>query len=799
MRRRVLVLSSSVPNADGRPRTGGGLRTAQLIETCRLAGHDTRIAIEAAAQPGEGQRSFTPESIAQIVDEIRPDIVIVEQWAMLPHVPQGPWVVAVDLHGSLLLENLHRRGGTFDPADAGAKIDALRAADRVFVPSESQRHWFAAWLIAAGFDPRDLPIDVLPLATPALETQAPPQDAGLSLLYAGARWPWIDSESALLAAATTVAALRSAGLHAQLHISAWEPPGHGLATDSGTWPRTERLLRAYADQGTTWDGGLPHDQYQALLCARPWVALDLWEPNAERRLATTTRVVEWLAAGIPVITLEGSAWAGPLRTSGAGWVVRESEDLDSLLRDLARSPDRRIAAAAAARALHESQHRPEPAGLVLARFLAQPTRPPRAPATVVDLAAAERVAHEHDRLRSLEAAHADEHRRLISNHRDEVAALRAAHAQESCAQRNDHLAEQARAASAHHQELLGVLDTHRLAQLEAEARWTERQRAAEAGFETRLLDAETRAVARAEKMANQHDEERARIVASFEKALAERVAERDLARAEGAEALSRAHDQALRLREASVARLRQEADAELRAVELRSKDDRAALEASWQQRLETLESRVRHAEDDRAALLAEIAELRARDGLWERRAREAEDREREGAALRFADALRHQEEQAAIVRAADERIRAVAAEREAGEAQHREHRRAEHEGAAKEAAELRATIERLSAELHHSRAAVSDREAAELRHREHRQRDQEAAAREAVDLRARISELAGELEQRSAATTREKPQGSMGVRGRLQPWLSGDGGPLRRPMAAARLVRLWADHAADRG
>ena len=51
MRRRVAIVSSCCPPLPGHPVTGGGLRTAQLIETVRDAGHTPVLLLEAGAIP----------------------------------------------------------------------------------------------------------------------------------------------------------------------------------------------------------------------------------------------------------------------------------------------------------------------------------------------------------------------------------------------------------------------------------------------------------------------------------------------------------------------------------------------------------------------------------------------------------------------------------------------------------------------------------------------------------------------------------------------------------------------------
>jgi hypothetical protein len=168
--------------------------------------------VEVAAAPdgGEGiDRTFTLDGLGDALARERPDLLIVEQWAILGHIGAFPGPVACDAHGSLLLENLYRRGGLDAVLDAGAKIDGLRRADLVLVPNDAQRHHLAAWLTVAGFDPRELPLAVLPLAAPLGPEPGPRTGKRLHLVYGGARWPWIDSLWALRAIAAVLPGLRA--------------------------------------------------------------------------------------------------------------------------------------------------------------------------------------------------------------------------------------------------------------------------------------------------------------------------------------------------------------------------------------------------------------------------------------------------------------------------------------------------------------------------------------------------------------------------------------------------------------
>ncbi len=428
MKRRVAIASSCCPPLPGRPVTGGGLRTAQLVATLEAAGHAVVLFVERAALPEDAPtsiRAFDVEDLKGQIEAARPSVVVVEQWALLAHLDGLKKPLVVDLHGSLLLENVYRRGEPDLVLDAGTKLTSLHRADLLLTPAPAQLHHFASWATLAGFDPRELPLDLLPLALPGEPQPRKAKKPPLRLVYGGARWPWIDSLAALNAAAAAVQDIDGA----TLDVFTYDPPRHGLPLeeDLGTWAEVDAAL---ADrERVTHHHGVGQDEYAAFLRDRATVALDLWSPNPERLLAATTRSGEFLHAGLPVITVAGSAWAEELASTGAGWALPPDDDaaLVDLLSALAKSPPRVAAASRAATALMAGPHSLEEAGRALIAFVAAPHRPPRSEATLVDAIVAVRQAHLDETLRSERAAHEDEHARLVFAHRAEVSQLRAAH------------------------------------------------------------------------------------------------------------------------------------------------------------------------------------------------------------------------------------------------------------------------------------------------------------------------------------------------------------------------------------
>ncbi len=424
MKRRVALISSCAPPGPGCPVTGGGLRTEQLAQTLRAAGHSVRLFVEREALSPKApkilrEHSFDSNSLAKQVRSFRPSVLVVEQWALVPLIAELDKPLVIDLHGSLLLENVFRRGDVDLVLDAGSKIQALARADLLLVPAEVQVHHFASWATLAGFDPRELPIAVMPLAMAdepkPRKTKKPP----LRVVYGGARWPWIDSLSALRTAADVIASIPDA----RLDVFTFEPPRHGLdfEEDLGTWPQVLAELAGREEQGVTLHDGQSHSSWQSFVRKEATVALDLWEPNPERMLAATTRSVEFLWAGLGLVTVTGSAWSESLARTGAGWSLAPGDEasLRDLLQGLAAQPGKIAAASRAATTLIQQEHQLLEAGRHLLRFCQEPTRPTRSSQTLSEALVVIREEHLAEELHSLKTAHEKEHLELIAAHREE--------------------------------------------------------------------------------------------------------------------------------------------------------------------------------------------------------------------------------------------------------------------------------------------------------------------------------------------------------------------------------------------
>jgi len=234
------------------------------------------------------------------------------------HLPDLGVPLVLDLHGSLVLENAFRRHRSL-ASNAAAKLKALRRADLILCPGERQRAYFTAWMLLAGADPLAPPVLVVPVCLPPEQPpRAAPAEGPLELVYGGQLWPWIDSRPGLQAAAELLARTGAGTLQLLAGAPAVsELLRHDDASALRAASLPEEVLRSPA---VRFSSLLAREEMLARY-ARAHLALDLYAENPERSLAITTRTVEYLWCGLPVVHGDYSELAPLIERYRAGWLA----------------------------------------------------------------------------------------------------------------------------------------------------------------------------------------------------------------------------------------------------------------------------------------------------------------------------------------------------------------------------------------------------------------------------------------------------------------------------------------------
>ena len=134
--KRVCILSLEHLNR-AYPLSGGALRVGGLCYLFRSLGFEVSILRPASlVPPSFSEFVFSPGQCWNELQKLSPDLIVVEQWALLDDLPPLEVPVICDLHGSLYWENWYK--SYRDPKQLMAKVHCLQKADYFFVPGWRQ-------------------------------------------------------------------------------------------------------------------------------------------------------------------------------------------------------------------------------------------------------------------------------------------------------------------------------------------------------------------------------------------------------------------------------------------------------------------------------------------------------------------------------------------------------------------------------------------------------------------------------------------------------------------------------------
>lgn len=336
--RSVLVVANDGLPYPGCPVSGSGLRAWGLGQGLRARGHDVRFAMpRSAAVAGltdgdDGPVLYDDHDVRPAIDAVAADVLVFQHWPRLSAAADLDVPIALDLHGPLMIEAaFQRRPGNEEVALARAKLAAFRRADFISCAGEQQRKYFLPWLILAGGDPTTESIAAIPVSLPPDAPEHHWPSAEVNFVYGGMFLPWQDPTLGLT---TLISVLESEGRGRLDFYGARHPQFDmdiGVFEDIETRLLTSPRVRVH--------GLRPRDE---LLDSyrQSYVALDLMRRNNERELAFTTRTVEYLWCGLPVVYHDYGELTPMIREYEAGWIAdpEDATALESLLRGILDDP-----------------------------------------------------------------------------------------------------------------------------------------------------------------------------------------------------------------------------------------------------------------------------------------------------------------------------------------------------------------------------------------------------------------------------------------------------------------------------
>lgn len=407
--RTVLVISPDVLPLEGLPTTGAGLRAWGIGQGLQARGFCVRYSMPRAAlasypnvQTDIADLAWDERNMPAVVHASGAEVIIACGWPLLEQLAECPRPVALDFHGPHLIERTIQ--GHLDPeTNIRAKLACIARADFFTCAGDRQRSYFIPWLLMAGIPYRDDMIAQVPVS---LSPELPPVSARRPdepvFVYGGVFLPWQDPSVALT---VLVEELERAG-RGRLDLYGGKHPFIPLDTR-----RFEALVRRLEGSSRVHAHGMvDHDQLLRAY-AEASVAADVMARNPERELAFTTRTVEYLWCGLPVIYNNYADLARLIDEFDAGWTVDPGDagEIRAAVREAIGEPDVVARKATNARRLVTERLTWTTAIGPLAAFCAEPFFRPRTAggagsSAAVEIAALRRAVYDKDvHIRNLEA------------------------------------------------------------------------------------------------------------------------------------------------------------------------------------------------------------------------------------------------------------------------------------------------------------------------------------------------------------------------------------------------------------
>lgn len=336
--RRILVVSPDVLPYPGLPTVGSALRTWALGQGLRTAGHEVVFSMPRSVLAGHEDRvpadvarlAWEPLRLGDLLQRVKPDAVLVCGWGVLNHLLQPPDVpVILDQHGPHMLERQYQ-GDDYAETSAAEKVRSLRMADYFTCAGQRQLAYFGDWLERAGWSAveRAQRAVAVPVSlSPELPDRQPSGE--LTFVHGGMFLPWQDPSVGL----ETLVDELDRRQEGKLLLFGGRHP----AFDGGVM---EDLAKRLGESQRVVAGGMvTHDELVDSY-ARSDVAIDLMKSNPERQLAITTRTIEYLWCGLPVIYNDYAELADPIRQYEAGWTVdpENAEAIRGVISDIFDDP-----------------------------------------------------------------------------------------------------------------------------------------------------------------------------------------------------------------------------------------------------------------------------------------------------------------------------------------------------------------------------------------------------------------------------------------------------------------------------
>ncbi len=381
---KVLVFCSDVLPLGGMATSGGGLRSWQIVEGLRAHGFDVTYSMPEesylsrtfahAIPAGMRERLWNNVNQRQIIEAEKPDVIVLTKAAHKFWPDDIGIPLALDFHGPDIIEFEQMVKGC-QPAGredrVAQKIRTLAEADFFTCAGKRQRYYFMAFLLLAGVDLEDIQIHYMPVSMSGVPPEREPDLSNKFIIFAGGFYPWLDPTRGLADLARCIG-----------------QNGYSLEIFGGsheTNPEEKRRFEQFKAEmkrnpRVTFHGTVPREELMSWY-KKASLAFELMPQNPEREMAFTTRTVEFLWAGIPVIYNDYAELSELIARYQAGWLVPpgNSRELEKVIELITDDPGAVSRASENARRLVSENLTCEKVIAPLAEFCRRPERRRRRP------------------------------------------------------------------------------------------------------------------------------------------------------------------------------------------------------------------------------------------------------------------------------------------------------------------------------------------------------------------------------------------------------------------------------------
>lgn len=387
---KILVFCSDLLPLPGLPTSGGGLRCWQLIRALEDAGHQVVRSMPLFTFHGKRHLDSVPAEYAvdawtienqdELVRRHQPDAILFTSTWIVDHLHQPYDGFRIyDLDGPQLLE-MHYKGDLQPSVSIEAKVERLSRADFVFFAGQRQRYYFWPILLLAGFSAELL--DASPVIPIAL-TEPPPTHVHLErpeIIVAGGFYPWQDPRPGLSSLDKFLKHQPEDKLRVRVIGTS-----HGVTgTDDEQFREIQQQLSRHPH--VEFLDFVPHEQLTEI-CRHASFAFELHACNPERLLAVTTRTVDALWTGLPVLYNNYGELSGWIEQYQAGWTVDPTDAgaIESMLDRIMADPEDLRRRSENAQRLVREQFFDSQVATPLLKFLERPVKRQKfQPSAIVD-------------------------------------------------------------------------------------------------------------------------------------------------------------------------------------------------------------------------------------------------------------------------------------------------------------------------------------------------------------------------------------------------------------------------------